>query len=476
MRFKKKPYDWQMKAISMAENVDEFALLADMGTGKTGALINILRTKYAKEGRLMRTLIISPLVTLFNWKNEFAKHSYIEPSRIHPLYGTTDQKIKKFHKAVDFDNSAILAVNYEAFISPKFVDIIAKWGVEVLVLDESHNCKNYQAKRSKTIFALSLDTKYRYIMTGTPMTNDIPDLFMQYKILDHGKTFGSNFFVFRRKYMMDENEAWDHLQKHFPKWVVNPAKIEEVNQLVYKKAIRVTKDETLDLPKLVNEIIPVPLSKSQEKYYNQMRDDYLTYVEEGEAKGIAVAQMAMTKALRLQQIVTGFITDEEGQIIEIKDNPRLKVVDELITALHVNHKVIIWCSFKHNYKQLGKLMEKLKVEHTFITGDMNLEQKRDAMDSFNDDPKTRVIICNRKAAGVGINLVSAAYSIVYSRNFSLEEELQSRDRNYRGGSEIHDRIVRINLSAIGTVDERVTEALVNKKKVSDQVLHYVKGE
>jgi len=475
MKFKLDPYQWQHKALAMSNEQTNMALLADMGTGKTGAMINILRLRYGEKGRIMRTLILSPLVTLFNWKDEFEKHSYIHPQNVHVLYGGTAKKEKAFHRANDFDPNQILLMNYEGMISPKMLKLIDDWKPEIIVLDESHYCKNYKTKRSKNIFAVRQHAEHCYIMTGTPMTNDIPDLFMQYKILDGGETFGTNFFVFQRKFMVDQNSAWAHQQNHFPKWVARPDKMEEINGLVYSKAIRVTKDETLDLPPLRNITYKIPLSAKQQKYYKEMERDFLVFVEEGEKKGIAVAQLAVTKALRLQQIVTGFVVDEDKQVIEIEDNPRLTALKDLISSLHVNHKVIVWCSFIHNYKQIGAMLEKLGVKHNFIVGGMSLPEKRDAMDAFNKDTDTRVIVCNRKAGGIGINLVAADYSIVYSRNFSLEEELQSRDRNYRGGSEIHEQITRINLVAADTVDERTTEALLAKKKVSDNILHYVKG-
>lgn len=475
-QYKIQPYNWQFRAMNMSDRIGSMALLADMGTGKTGALVNILRRRYTEKGRIMKTLILSPLVTLFNWKDEFEKHSYIPPNMIHVMYGTTARKEKTFNRMVDFEENQILLMNYEGTISPKIMELLLEWGVEILVLDESHYCKNHSSKRSKNIYKIREGAEFCYIMSGTPMTNDIPDLFMQYKILDMGETFGDNFYVFQRKYMMDMNASWSHQQNHFPKWVVRPDKMEEVNQLIYKKAIRVTKKETLkDLPPRIEQVYKVPMSPKQKKHYDEMERDFLTFVEEGEKKGVAVAQLAVTKALRLQQIVTGFVLDDEGQVLEITDNPRLKAVEELVTALQANHKVIIWCSFKHNYIQLGRLLDKLKVPHEFITGQMSLPEKQEAMDSFNKDPNTRVIVCNRKAGGIGVNLVAADYSIVYSRNFSLEEELQSKDRNYRGGSQIHDRIVNINLVAENTVDERTVEALLAKKKVSDNILHYVKG-
>ena len=474
MQFKLKPYDWQLKAIEMAAPREEMAVLADMGTGKTGAVVNMLRQWYAQEGRLTRTLILSPLVTLINWKEEFGIHSNIPAHNVHVMTGSSRQKMKTLKKVMDTQPDQIIVTNYETMIAPNIVKEIESWGPEYLVLDEAHMCKNHKAKRSKTIFALSLDTKKRIVMTGTPTPNGLEDIFMIFKILDHGQTFGSNFYVFQRKYMYDENAAWSHQPNHFPKWRIRPEKVEEINQLIYSKAIRVTKDECLDLPPLVQLTHKVQLSPKQKKHYEEMERDFVTFVEEGLNKGIAVAQLAITKALRLQQIVTGFVSDEEGNVIEIKDNPRLKACEELISALHEKHKVIIWCSFRHNYKQLGAMLEKLKVEHRYITGQMSLAQKQEAMNDFNKDDSVRVMVANRRAGGIGVNLVAASYSIIYSRNFSLEEELQSRDRNYRGGSQIHERITKIDLCAEDTIDEHVTKALLEKKEISDRIIDLVR--
>jgi SNF2 family DNA or RNA helicase len=96
------------------------------------------------------------------------------------------------------------------------------------------------------------------------------------------------------------------------------------------------------------------------------------------------------------------------------------------------------------------------------------------MVQFRGDDDTRVVICNRRAAGTGINLVEASYSIVYSRNFSLAEELQSRDRNHRGGSQIHDKVTKIDLCAKDTIDELCLEALLNKQSLAERIIDIAK--
>lgn len=461
-------YNWQKKAIAENEERNHYAFLADPGSGKTCAVINVLRQKYNANRRIMRTLIIAPSVTLYNWLNEIPKYSKIKRDDIEILKGSIAKRAETITKS----RKNIFITNYEAFINEQFTNACIAKGIEVLILDESHYCKTPNTKRSRNIFRLSQGPKYKYIMTGTPITNNVTDIFMQFKILDGGKTFGDNFFIFQRKYMVDKNEAWKGRKNYFPKWVAREDKFDELQELIYRHGIRVTKEECMDLPPLIQKTVTIPLSTAQRRYYNQMMRDYIAFVEEGNAKGIITAELAVTKALRMQQIVTGYVQDEAGQIIEINDNPRLEAVENLLNDLHDKHKVILWCSFKPNYKQLERVCQKVGVKYVFLTGEQNTSQKAEAIEQFETDEATRVIIANRRAGGIGVNLVQASYSIVYSRNFSYEEEVQSTARNYRGGSQIHDRIVKIDLCAMDTLDEVITEALQTKKKIADAVIEY----
>jgi len=474
MQFKVEPYKWQKDLLKMSYTARDLAILADMGTGKTSGVINVLRLKYMQYGKLVPTIIFSPLVTLFNWKEEFKKYSLIPENKVTVIHGSTKDKLKQFTQAIAHSEDQIIIVNYEALTSPLFFEQLNKWTAKIVVMDEAHYCKNHKAKRSKLLMAITKKASHRYIMTGTLMANKPTDIFMPFQLMDNGETFGTNYYVFERTYMIDANARWSHLQNHFPKWVINESKLPELHDKIYRKAIRVTKKECMDLPPLIEETYHIEMSPEQRKAYKSMQDDFLAYVEQGLKSGISVAQTALTKALRLQQIVSGFVKTDDNQIIEFKDNPRLDALEELITALHEEHKVIIWCSFKNNYKQIGKMLDSLKINHVYITGDESLTEKNEAMNSFNTDAACRVVVANRKAAGIGVNLVAADYSIVYSKNFSLTEELQSRDRNYRGGSQIHDRIVRINLCTKGTIDETTTAALADKQDVSHRIIDMVR--
>ena len=95
---------------------------------------------------------------------------------------------------------------------------------------------------------------------------------------------------------------------------------------------------------------------------------------------------------------------------------------------------------------------------------------------LTENPDCKVVVANRKAGGIGINLVEASYSIVYSRNFDLNDELQSEARNHRKGSEMHEKITKVDYVSKDTVDEACLKALRNKEKIGSRVVDMVKGE
>lgn len=487
MQFKLKPYKHQLKAIDMAKEHRDIGLLWEMGAGKTGGLINILRVKYAEKGRVMRTLILSPLVTLHNWKKEFGIHSYMESNKIHVLQGASTKKIKEFMKWAcnmetgEIGGEQIFITNYEALNSTKLFDLIAAWSPEIIIADEAHLLKNPKAKRTKAAIKLGDKTHHNYVLTGTPILNSVRDVYGMFRFLDRGATFGKNFHVFTNTYMEDENAGWKNQRNHFPKLVARTEKYEDLTEKIYKICDRVLKKDVIkDLPPLVKKVHLVEMGAEQSKYYKEMERDFITFVQEKERQkelsGAVVAQLAVTKALRLQQIVTGHVSTEEGETIYIEKVPRLDETRRLLQEIVIDgkHKCILWCSFRANYVQLGKLCEEMGIGHVFLTGDQNLDQKEESMNRFNDDPSVQVIIANRRAGGIGVNLVAASYSIVFSRNFSLAEELQSEARNHRGGSQIHESITKIDLAAAGTIDERVLEALSNKQDISNQVIDFIR--
>lgn len=488
---------WQHQTDAIKRGIlnEELALFMEMGTGKTRTVIEIIRRKYAYHNEILRTLILSPPVTLTNWKNEFNKYSKIPQDKI--LIANNDSKYKKsvVSRAIEM-GSAIVITNYETLQSDEVFELIEKFRPQVIICDESQRLKNPKSKRSKKVLKLADADHclYRYILSGTPILNNALDIFMQFRILDRGKTFGKNYFSFRGSYFEDVNAKWSGKPNYFPKFVPIVAKYPELSERIGQKSVVAYKSECLDLPPLIRMRGEVPLSKEQKRVYNELALEYVADVTSMLKLGKPhhlVTELAIQKSLRMQQILTGYIptpktallesakTPEEAlqkmkqtEVVYFDDNPRAVALGELLEDITSNHKVIVWACFEPNYKTIRDVCRQLGVEFAELHGGVTGEKRELNIKNFRETESCRVLIANQQAGGVGINLIEASYAIYYSRNFSLEADMQSEARNHRGGSEMHEKVTRIDLVAPNTLDDKVLDALMQKKAIGDVLLSW----
>jgi SNF2 family DNA or RNA helicase len=482
----------QSRAIARSANpqdpcFDNMALFFETGTGKTATTVRVIADKFNRAKRVMRTVIVCPIIVTENWPREITKYSKITRDKVFVTYNKNPKKrYDNLAKALKNNNgNMIIVVNFEGTLDKKLMDMLLAWKPEILVVDESQRCKNPQAKRTKNTITIADLTDHRYILSGTPILNSPMDVWSQYRILDKGSRFGRNFFSFRAKFFYDKNAGMPaHL--HFPDWAPRGAiykdgkiigfepgsPMEEMNRLIYEIAEQAIKSECLDLPPLVRQSIYVDLSPEQRRLYDDLKENFVAYVSENPDDGAVVTDLAITKALRLQQIVSGYVKLEDGREIFFEDTPRRSALKELLEDIVcVNKKkVIVWSVFKHNYKIIADVCKELGIKYLEAHGEVSAKKKLENVDLFNENEEYGVFIGHPASLGVGINLVAASYSIYYSRDFSLENDLQSEARNYRGGSEIHESITRIDLIAKDTMDEQTVEALANKMAISSKVL------
>lgn len=469
----------QKDAVKIAKDLDYYALLFEPGCGKSATAVNMIRDKYKLHGILLPTLIICPPVVISNWKNEFLMWSKIKADKILPLVGTGKERAALLRNC---SPNTIAITNYESLNMPDLLEEMKRFlrqQPSCLLLDESHKVKDITAKRTKRAIELADIATYRYILTGTPILNDLMDIFSQFRILDRGQRFGSNFFTFRARYFEDKNRAMP-ASKYFPMWAPIKGADKKIKELMAPVSMHVEKSSCLSLPPMVKKTITVEMGKEQARMYEQMRRDLVATIQtEGSGERHSIAELAITKALRLQQIVSGHIrvdgiNGEDDKTIQIKDNPRKTALTQLLEDLAPYHKILVWSVFRSNYDDIRDACVSLDLEYAELHGQIN---DRDAqITRFNTDPKCRVLIGHPGSGGIGVNLVAASYSIFYSRSFSLEFDIQAEARNYRGGSERHESITRIDLVTPNTIDELVLKALASKTALSNSVLKNHIGE
>lgn len=455
----------QEEAIRRATKLNGYGLFFEMGAGKTRTVLEILKEKNKQERKTLRTLIFAPSVVTFNWKKEIVQFMpEINPAHVLVLHGTGLQRTKQLEQT---PNYFIVVANYEATLMPTVFRGLKDWEPEVVIADESQRIKSHKAQRTKQVIGLSTFAKYKYILSGTPVTNNEADLFSQFLFLDNGETFGKSFFTFRNHWFTDANRKLRQISKAvtWPKWEPKKQKAEDFKRLVMSKAMSVLKSECMDLPPYTQTTIEVEMSDEQKRAYKQMKDDYITFIK----SAAFTAELAVTKALRLNQITSGFLMNTEGKTHVFKDTPKDKALLELIEE--ASGKLVVWSCWKESQRHLRELFQKNKIEHRELLGDSTAEQRDQALVDFADDPKVKVMLASQAAGGIGISLVSANTAIYYSRNFSYEADAQSAARIHRGGAERHQNVYRIDLVVPNTIDVSCLESLARKEELKDAIIN-----
>lgn len=463
----------QQRAVEKARLQKHLALFYEAGTGKTGTVARILAEDFNAHKRIRNTLIFAPLTVCKQWPVEIGKFSKIPQDRIFALTDSGAKRAEKLTEIIASKKPAIVITNYESVQIKAFYEKMLKFSPEIVVCDESHRLKDSRAKRSKAIYPITQAGDRRFLLTGTPIPNSLLDLFGQYKALDQS-VFGPGFWSFRSRYFYNRNAG---KQFGFPDWVPHPWAAKEIGEKLKASCLQVTRKECLDLPPLT--LIPVPcdMGPAQRKCYEEMKRDFVTDI-----KGMIMSsEFEMVKTMRMQQILAGFIQPDtiDGEIQKpqwMPDVPRLDALMEQIEAIG-DQKQIIWTVFRPTYERISEELTKRNIKHTFLTGEQSTDAQKQANKKLFTDGDAQILIANPAAAGEGIDgLQIAKYAHFYMRGWSLLHYLQALARNYRGGSEQHDKICHLHYFVKGTVDEVLAMALIRKENVQERVLEWAKGE
>lgn len=454
--FKTRPFDHQRKAFYLSRDKESFALLMEQGTGKTKVVLDNAAYLYGK-GKITALVVIAPNGVHRNWlSKEIPDHmpEWCPTKSVYYHSGMTKKETEAFDEVLaETEMLKVFSFNVEAFVSDKatnFMKRVLLSNEVMLVVDESSRIKRPGAKRTKIITKFSNMAKYRRIMTGTPVTKGPEDIYSQFKFLDHQILGYDSFYSFRARYCI--------MGGFENKQIVSYQNIDELTRNIEGHSFRVLKKDCLDLPEKIYQRHPVDLSQKQRKLYNQLRKDFIAELE-GEQID---APEAITRLLRLQQIVCGwFPMEEEVKPIDEK-NPRLQALLDILSDIEC--KVIIWARFKADLRVIERALGELAVAYH---GDVSNDQRAIAVERFQNDPKIRYFIGQPQSGGIGLTLTAAECAIYYSNSFDLETRLQSEDRCHRIGTK--NNVTYIDLESPKTIDTKIIKALRSKKSLADIV-------
>ena len=467
-KFKTTPYAHQREAFVLSAEKKVYALLMDMGTGKTKVCLDTIGHLFEKQ-EIDFSIIVAPKGVIANWLGEIETHL---PERIEREVVLWKPALtKKFRETLKELSTPspgkmkFLLMNVESFSSKKGVGV-AEYFIKnfkvFMAVDESTTIKNRQAKRTKSISKLGLGARYKRILTGSPVTRSPLDLYSQMNFLDEDILGFNSFYAFQGRFAVIQRRT---MGAHSFNHIVGFRRLDELTEALDKHSFRVRKEDCLDLPDKVYMRREVELTKEQKKAYEQMKNFALARLQSGE---LSTTQNVLTQLLRLQQICCGNLTDDAGVIHPLPSNR----IDALLDICdEIQGKALIWATWTRDIRSIAEaLRDRFSVQAVAtLHGETPDSERQKVVESFQDrQSELRFIVGHPKTGGYGLTLTAATTVIYYSNSYDLELRIQSEDRAHRIGQT--NKVTYIDLISPKTVDEKIVRALRNKINIADTIL------
>jgi SNF2 family DNA or RNA helicase len=422
------------------------SLFMAMGTGKSRTAIELVARRL---GRIDRVLWFCPVGLKETVRQEILKHTDCQSSDIHVFNGRTSaQNLPRvlWHvvgiESMSNSTRVTLAVN-KLITTRTFV-----------ILDESSYIKGHSAIRTLRITKLAEKARYRLILTGTPLSQGVVDLFAQMRFLSP-KILGYNSFY---------SFAANHLEysEKYPGMIVRAHNVPYLAAKIAPYTYQVTKEECLTLPDKLYEYRYFRMTSEQRYCYGLAKDEAITQLADDDIDSIAIFRMFS----HLQQIVCGYWNRriKRGMFEKLEFlHYRIETLNSVLADIPVGEKVIIWCKYHYDIKQIGPKLERLfgVGSVAYFHGGLSERKRVEQVERFRGD--ARFFLATQSAGGHGLTLNEAHYVVFYNNGFKYSERLQAEDRCHRIGQQ--HKVTYIDIECVDSIDERIATALANKGDV-----------
>lgn len=420
-------------------------LSMDMGTGKSLVAVGLLSNRDNDK-----TLLICPKSVIPVWPEEL-KHSTINFMPVPLVKGSVADRQRKAAESLELarlkKQPCVIIINYESF----WRDVFLRWAKRIewdhIIFDECHRLKEHSGVTSRS--AAQLNATYKVGLTGTVMPHSPMDPFAQFRAIDPS-IFGLNYYVYQTRYA--------EMGGFGGKQVVAFKNQEELAKKIDSISYRARADQVLDLPEATHMRRYVDLEAKTARHYRELDNQLFTEIENGEV----TPANAMVKVLRLQQLTSGYLKTDDGDLIECGTEKK-KLLKDILQDIPPEEPVVVFARFTADIQNIKEACKNEKRTCAELSGNANqLKEWQDG--KFNS------IAVQIRSGGVGISLVRSCYCIYFSIGHSLGDYVQSLARTNRPGQ---TRPVRYyHLLAKGTIDEQVYRALEARKKIADYIVNY----
>ena len=523
-QFKTEPMDHQLRGFKLSRNKKVFAYLMEQGTGKTKLTIDVAADLFERN-EIDAVLVVAPSEgdVPFNWLEQIEEHL---PNRIPRLASIWRSNMRakerrRFEALLHPRPERILrfmTVNIEAVRAgasgfkavSKFLKLVGLRAM--LVVDESQRIRNPGAAQTKAMLRLGGWVEYRRILSGTPIVNGPLGAFSQFGFLDQAILGHTSYTAFKAHYCQmlppehglvrhavkvaaKGNEA---LERKLISIVQIPARdpngrpvyknLDELQRRIAPWSFRVLKRDCLDLPDKVYHRRYIELTPKQRAIYNLVREKVIAeFVHDRQLHRIS-APLAINRLLRLSQVAANHFhpdpdlldsekiperieralkKEKSGAIISA--NPRAATMLSILED-HPEERGVIWA---RHHPEISEVVETLSLAYgkaavVQLHGKMSKADQNESKSRFQDTSTPVRWMVGQVRSGIGIDLYAGSVAIYYTNSFSLEDRLQSEDREHRKGQK---KTVNVyDIEAHDTIDAKIIDSLRAKREISDLVL------
>ena len=409
-------------------------LADDMGLGKTIETIAFINT--IKNDKPI--LIVSPKSLVFNWLSEFSKFAKDIPA--YGIIGTVEER-KKIIKKIKNDKFGVYLISYDSLRNE--FENLADITFDVCILDEAQFIKNMHAKKTNAV--KQINALHSFALTGTPIENNIYDLW-------------SIFDFLMPHYLLDYEDFKDSFENN-----------EEYYKIVRDKVapfiLRRRKEDVLkDLPEKYEVIITTEMSLEQRKLYEAFRLKAKEELKSSDSGSKMIEVLSIITRLRQicvdpSTFVENF-TGESGKITTLK---------EIITEkMKEDHRFLIFSQFVSALNIVKNELEQMGIKYFMITGDTSAKERLNICNEFNRNEEYKIVLISLKAGGTGLNLVGADVVIHLDPWWNYSAQNQASDRAHRIGQTRTVEVIK--LIAENSIEERVVNLQNEKKELVDKVI------
>ena len=402
-------------------------LADEMGLGKTVQVISLLKRVYA-EGLSEPTLIVMPRSLLFNWMAELERFAPELGKLIH--YGT-----KREADAIRNGEARIILTSYATLRND--ISDFETIGFGYLVLDESQSIKNNETKTSEAV--LRLKARNRLALSGTPVENNLGELYSLFRFLNPG-FFGTSA-QFSRTYLHPIQERQDE------------EALRDLKARIYPFLLRRLKRDVLsELPPKTEQTSFIELDPAHLAVYHRRRVELRARIAESMARdGVGKSAFMILQALTELRRLAG-VPESDGEYGGI--SAKREYLRETVTEIaESGHKCLVFTNYLASVELVSEDLTAAGVQTLVMTGATS--DRQTLVNRFQTDPDIKAFVMTLKTGGVGLNLTAADYVFIFDPWWNRAVETQAIDRTHRIGQT--NPVFCYRMIAKDTVEEKMLE-------------------